>query len=215
MCSNDLGVSVDPSVLTVQKNRHSILVTQTIEGGVFSAQDFEYVLRNTRFAHDPERPLVDLYSASVAVSVTDGLFTSNVAVTTIDISVTNTPPAVFINGETTTRAVMADGEGSIPLFQPDTFVELFEDTSTIEEVLISLTNPSHIDEGVSLSPPSNLPDGITVTNNGSVIILTGPATPTEFSQALTDSALYYQYPAMESILGGDRPDFTTRSAQST
>lgn len=217
VCGNDLGLSVDPAILTVQKNRHSILVTQSAaeeeegEGGVFSAQDFEYVLRNVRFAHDPERPLVDSYSATVSVLVGDGLLTSNTAVTTIDVTVSNTPPAVFINGETTASAVMADGEGSgISLFQPDTYVELFEDTSTIEEVLIRLTNPSHVEEGIGLSPPSDLPDGITVVNNGSVVVLTGPATPTVFSRVLTDSTLYYRYPAMESILGGDRPVFTTR-----
>lgn len=201
-------MSVDPSSITIQKTRHSILISQP-PTGTFSKQDFEYLLRTIRFAHDPLRPPVEQYSAFVSVSVDDGVFRSDLAFTMISVSVTNTGPAVLIDGQTNASAVMFDGEPVITLFGSDVVLTLFEDSSTIQAVSITLTNPRDGAERIRLSP-SNIPSNINITMDGSIITLTGPASPVDFSQALTDSTIHYEYPAMESILQGDRPEFTTR-----
>jgi hypothetical protein len=202
-------VSTDPSILTIQKSRHSIRISQVVETGFFSHQDFEYLLRSIRYAHDPVRPPVERYTAFFSVSAYDGVFTSVPAVTIVDVLVVNTPPAVLINGASNASAVMADGEATIKLLDSGTIVTLFEDSTVIREVSITLTNPSHSEELIQLSP-INVPSSISVLNNGSEVVLIGPATPVEFSQALTDSTLFYQYPPMESILQGNRPHFTPR-----
>lgn len=190
-------------------SRHSIRISQVAGTGSFSQQDFQDLLRNIRFAHDPLRPSVEQYTAFVSVSVHDGVFTSTVAVTSIDVFIVNTPPAVLINGASNASAVMVDGEAVITLFRSGTIVTLFEDSAVIQQVSITLTNPSHSDERIQLSP-LNVPSTISIAGDESRIMLTGPASPVDFSQALTDSTLHYQYPPMESILGGDQPDFTTR-----
>lgn len=208
-CSNSLGVSVDTSIITIQKSRRSIRISQVAGTGSFTHQDFEYLLRNVRFAHDPLRPDVEIYTAIVSVSVHDGVFTSTTAVTSINVLVANTPPAVLIDGMSDASAVMADGQPAIALFRSGTTLTLFEDTAVVQSVSITLTNPSHSEEQIQLSP-LNVPSTITVSGDETSIVLTGPASPADFSQALTDSTLSYHYPPMESILGGERPDFTTR-----
>ena len=207
-CSGSLGASVDPSILTVQKTRHRIRISQAGTGS-FSHGDFEYLLRSIRFAHDPVRPTVEQYEAFISVSVHDGVFTSIEAVTSVDVFIVNTPPAVLIDGANEASAVMADGEVAIVLLQSGTIVTLFEDSTVIQRVSIMVTNPSHNDEEIRFSP-MNVPSNISIVSSGRSVVLNGPASPAEFSQALTDSTLYYRYPAMESILGGDRPEFTPR-----
>lgn len=205
-------MSVDPNFLTIQKTRYSILVSQAT-GGSYSKQHFEYILRSIRFAHDPTRPQVEQYTAFVTVSVFDGLFRSEPAGTRVEVFVSNFAPTVLINGQTNSTTVMRDGVPTIPLFQSGTAitrVEVLEDSLVIQSVSIILTNPSHSDEQIRLSG-SNIPETITVNmTNRDIIILTGPATPANFSQALSDSTIYYKYPPMSSILEGDRPDFSTR-----
>lgn len=200
-------MSVDASIITVQKSRHSIRISQVAETGIFSHQHFEYLLRSIRYAHDPLRPSVEQYTASVSVSVHDGVFISVMAVTSIDVFIANTPPTVLLNGARNASAAMADGEATIPLLPFG--ATLFEDSTIIQQVLITLTNPSHSAEQIRFSE-LNVPASINVTSDESSIVLTGPATPADFSQALTDSGLYYVYPPMESILSGDRPEFTPR-----
>lgn len=197
-------MSADATVLTLQKTRYSIRISQAVAGSS-SHQDFEYLLRSVRYAHDPLRPSVDQYSAYVSVSVSDGALTSLVAITTIDVFVTNTPPVVFIDGERNVSAVMLDGEMEIRL---DGVVTLFDDSTRIQQVSMTLTNPSHSDEQIRISP-ANI-TGFTVVSEPNRIVLIGPATPAEFSLVLTESTFYYEYPPMDSILMGDRPDFTTR-----
>lgn len=177
--------------------------------GSFSSQDFEYLLRLIRYAHDPERPDVDQYSAHVSVSVDDGEFRSEVAVTRIDVSVTNTPPSVFINSQTSASAVMSDGEPIIRLLPAGSMAMLLEDSDIIEEVSIALTNPSHSGEQIRMAT-TNTPASINVSAAGNTVTLQGPASPADFSQTLTESIIYYEYPPMESILQGDVPEFTTR-----
>lgn len=208
VCSNSLGVSVDPSLLTIQKTRRTIVISQTSAGSL-TKQDFEYVLRLIRFAHDPMRPNVDQYSAYVSVSVDDGEFRSEPAFTRIDVFITNMPPSILVNGQTNASAVMSDGEPVISLLPAGSMVTLFEDSTTVEEVSITLTNPGHSSEEIRISV-DNIPNSINVTADGTTIVLRGPASPVDFDQLLTESTIYYDYPPMASILQGDRPEFTTR-----
>ena len=206
-CSNALGVSVDPTIITIQKTRHSIRISQATDASV-SRQDFEYLLRSVQFAHDPERPPVDRYSVLISVTADDGSFISEIAFNRIEILVFNIGPIVLFGGLTDVTMMMADGEVEVPLLPSGTVVSLFEDTTTIQNVSITLTNPRESDE-VYISPV-NLPSTITVTSDGVKIVLRGPASPADFSQFLTDASIYYRYPPMESILRGDIPEFTTR-----
>lgn len=208
---------MDPSLLTLQKTRYSIAISQTPTGS-FSRQDFEYLLRLIRFAHDPVRPEVDQYSAQVGVSASDGEFTSELAFTTIDVSVTNLAPSVLADGLSSADLQVKDGESEVPLLPATMRVSVFEDSQVIEEVTITHTNPHHTvnpghsGEGLRIAvdsaPSSSI--NVTVGPDGHTISLRGPASPLEFSQLLTDATIYYIYPAMDSILQGDRPDFDTR-----
>ncbi len=211
ICGDDLGISVDPTIINVQKTRYNLRFSQT-SSGIFSGQDFEFLLRSVRFAHDPIRPLVDRYSASVSVTAYDETFVSRIAYTDIDVSVFNIPPMVLIDGITDVSAVMTDGEPTISLLRSGVTVTVFEDTTTVERVSITLTNPSHNDEQILISAPlpSNFPSSISISSSAGTISFTGPATPADFSQALTDVTILYRYPPMESILQGDEPIFTTR-----
>lgn len=209
VCSNTLGVSVDPSILTFQRTRHNIRISQHTSG-IYTHSNFEFLLTNIRFAHDPVRPPVDQYAAYVLVTASDGQLRSEVATTRIDVSISNVAPTVLFGGQTNTSVEMVDGQARISVLASGQLITVFEDTSVITSVSIILTNPSHSNEQITISIP-NLPAGITVINNGgSSIILAGPASPVDFSQVLTDATLYYNYPPMESILQGEVPDLTTR-----
>lgn len=209
-CGDDLGVSVDPEIVTAVKTRHSIVMSQPAAAGSVSRQDFEFLLRSVRFAHDPQRPLsVEQYSATVTVTASDGELMSEPAFTEIEVSVTNLPPSVLISSPAS--AVMSDGETSIPLFQPGTDISVFEDTTIIRNVSITLTNPRHSKEQLLIELAADTSSDISLSNSTRTnILLTGPASPSNFSQALTDARISFLYPPMESILQGDVPDFTPR-----
>ena len=208
-CGNSLGISADSGVLTIQKSRHSIVISQA-PSGTFSAHQFAYVLRDIRFAHDPVRPPVDQYSAYVSVSAYDGVFPSPLAFTRVDVFIVNIAPSVLINGQTNTGAMMFDGDIRIPIFQSDN-VLILEDSLTIQEVSITLTNPADVDERLLVSPPPTHPTNNYVTSNGATVILfTGPASPADFSQALTETTILFEYPPMQSILQAERINLEDR-----
>ena len=179
------------------------------QDGVHTFSDFEHILRNIRFVHDPVRPAPDIteYEAYVRVSASDGELDSEVATSRIVVSVTNTPPAVVFGNDTMTEIVMQDGEPLIQVIQVG--VDIVEDSDTISQVTLTLTNSVHEDEQL-YAFRGNVSSSITVTNGSRSITLRGPASRVEFIETLHNIEVYYIYPAMESILQGDEPDFTPR-----
>ena len=202
-------MSANPRILTLQRTLHSIRITQP-EAGIYGRSSFEFLLRNIRFAHDPVRPPVNEYSAYVRVIASDGQLTSEAAFTKIDVSISNFRPIIFIEGQTNVSVQMSDGQSRIELLRAGEQTTILEDTAVINSISIILVNPSHSNERISIAIP-NIPDDIEiVSTGGSSILLVGPASPMDFTLALTNAILYYDYPPMESILQGDVPDFTTR-----
>ena len=208
VCSNNLPESTNPLYLTVARSRTRIEVTQT-EDGRYGFSDFEMVLRNIHFVHDPARPPTDVteYEAFVSISANDGELTSEVAVSRIVVSISNLPPMVLLDNRTTTEVIMRDGEPVVQVLQVST--DLIEDSDTISQITLTLTNPLHPNEQIYASGGYISPL-ITIMNGSNSVTLLGPASLSEFVDALNNVQVYYNYPPMESILQGDRPDFTPR-----
>jgi len=205
-----LGVSTNPRYLSIQRTFHSISITQPA-AGTYDLSSFQFLLRNVRFAHDPVRPPVSRYSAYILVTASDSQLTSQPAMTRIDVSITNFSPAVRIEGLTSGSVEMRDGQTSVQLLRAAQQTTVLEDTAVINSVSIILTNPVDGSESISILDTSSLPAAITVIETGVSVLLIGPATPEEFTSALTSATLSYSYPAMESILQGEiPPDFTRR-----
>ena len=171
-------------------------------------------MRNIRFAHDPARPPTDIaaYEASVLVSVSDGMQTSSVATSQITVTITNLPPAILLGNDTTAEVVMRDSEPVIQVLQVG--VDIIEDSDTISHITLTLTNPVHDSEQIFAVNGGSVSPSITVTNDTNSVTLTGPASQLEFIDALNRVEISYNYPAMDSILQGDVPDFTPRLVQS-
>ena len=207
-CSNTNAVPTRSLFITITRSATRIQLFQP-QDGVHSFSDFEYVLRNIRFAHDVERPVPDIteYEAYVRVSASDGQLSSEVAVSQIVVGISNTPPMVMFGNDTTTEVVMRDGEPVIPVLQVG--ADIVEDSETISRVTLTLTNAVHETERL-YAIRGNVSSSITITNDSSSVTLQGPASLVEFIDALHNIEVYYSYPPMESILQGDVPDFTPR-----
>lgn len=205
--SFDSVASSTPGVLTVVGSGDSIRLLQTTSGDI-PTSNFEYVLRNIRFAHGPSRPDKD-YTAFIRVTANDGQFGSEVATTRIDVQVSNQAPRVEINDQNIFQVVMQDGDERIPLLPNASSISVIEDSRIINSLSIILVNPAHSDEQIMYNV-SDLPSSLTFYINGQSFILNGTATPTEYIDALASLSLEYYYPPMESILQGDIPDFTPR-----
>lgn len=175
----------------------------------YNHSHFEFLLRDIRFTHDPVRPPVDQYSAYVQVTASDRQLTSETATTRVDISVANFDPIIFIDGQTDVSVEMRDGMPVVELLRSMQPITVLEDTPTISRVSIILTNSQHSDERISISSP-NLPANIEIISTDMSILLVGPASPQDFSMALSEAVLQYHYPRMDSILQGDEPNFTPR-----
>ena len=208
-CSNTNAVPTMSHVVTITRSATRLHFFQP-QDGVHTISDFEYILRNIRFAHDLERPAPDIsqYEAYIQVSASDGEFSSEVAVSQIVVSIINTPPMVVFGNDTTTEIVMRDGEPVILALQVG--VDIVEDSETISRVTLTLTNPSHQDEQLYAIRGINVSSSISVTNDSSSVTLQGPASLVEFIDALHNIEVYYSYPPMDSILQGEVPDFTPR-----
>ena len=208
-CSNTNAVPTRSHVITITRSATRLHFFQP-QDGVHTIGDFEYILRNVRFAHDLERPAPDVseYEAYVQVSANDGQLSSEVAASQITVSIVNTPPMVVFGNDTTTEVVMRDGEPVIPALQVG--VDIVEDSETISRVTLTLTNPSHQDERLYAIRGINVSSSISITNDSSSVTLQGPASLVEFIDALHNIEVYYSYPPMDSILQGEIPDFTPR-----
>ena len=207
-CSNNSPQSTNPRYLTVTRSPTRIEVAQ-LQDGSHDFGDFEMVLRDIRFVHDPVRPPTEVteYEAFVSVSASDGELTSDIAVSRIVVSVRNLPPIVVLGNSTATEVVMQDGQPVIPVLQVG--ADIIEDSDTISQVILTLNNPFHQDERI-YSSGGYVSPSITVTNGSNSVTLSGPASLLDFVEALNNIQVLYSYPPMESILQGDVPDFTPR-----
>ena len=207
-CSNTNAVPTRSLFITVTRSATRLHFFQP-QDGVHTFSNFEYVLRNIRFAHDLERPTPDIteYEVYVRVSASDGELSSEVAVSQIVVNIVNTPPMVLFGNDTMTEVVVRDGEPVIPVLQVG--ADIIEDSETISQVTLTLSNAMHEDERL-YAIRGNVSSLITVTNDSTSITLQGPASLVEFIDALHNIEIYYSYPPMESILQGDVPDFTPR-----
>ena len=97
-CDSSLGSSADPATLTLSRNPLSILIQQS--GSVYQSSAFEELVQSIFFAYDPTRPseLVG-YQAEVAVTVNDGMFSSEPASTMVQVNVMNEAPRVLLDGQ--------------------------------------------------------------------------------------------------------------------
>ena len=208
-CSNTNAVPTMSHVVTITRSATRLHFFQP-QDGVHTISDFEYILRNIRFAHDLERPAPDIsqYEAYIQVSASDGQFSSEVATSQIVVSIINTPPMVVFGNDTITEIVMRDGEPVILALQVG--IDIVEDSETISRVTLTLTNPSHQDEQLYAIRGINVSSSISITNDSSSVTLQGPAPLVEFIDALHNIEVYYSYPPMDSILQGEVPDFTPR-----
>ena len=211
LCDGDFEpiASDDPEVITIINTRMGdrIQLLQSASGN-HPASSFEYMLRSIRFAHGTSRPAGN-YTAFIHVTASDGLLESEVASTQIDVQVLNQAPLVLLDNQTSFELFMRDGQVFLPLLQDTASISIMEDSSIISSLSIRLVNPAHSDERIRLDL-SNIPDTMTYEIDHQTLILNGPATPTEFIEAINSLSLEYHYPPMESILQGDVPDFTPR-----
>lgn len=183
---------------------------QIVNGNV-DRQVFEYLLRSIRFIYDPSRPNVQQYYSFVDVTAYDGVLTSAAATTRIAVNVINQPPRVLFNDESMVTLTVRDGEAVIPLIPAGVTVSVLEDSSELSGVSITLTNPRHSQERLTIDE-ATLPASISavISNDGSSITLSGVAFPAEYIEVLMSPDILYHYPPIGSILQGEVPDLTQR-----
>lgn len=199
-----------PDQLSILQTDSTIQLIQQVDGTV-SREIFEYLLRSVRFTFDPSRPDISQYSSLVEVTAYDGLLTSAVASTHIVVSVINQPPRVLFNGTSTVYQTVFDGEAVKPLFPTGTTVTVLEDSLQLSSVSITLSNPQHPQERLTINE-TMLPASLSafVSADGSSITLSGLATPADYVGVLMSPEILYHYPPIESILQGEVPDLTPR-----
>ena len=171
---------------------HTVLDTATYsvsitpDGGASSApiEDFQTVLRTVRYQNLAEEP-TDA-RRYIRFLVYDGLTGSAIRITTLTTRLVNDPPELDLNvhlSGTFSIVGYSEGEGAASLVNSASVSLIDHDNVTLlDHARVNITNPYDMRyEMLAVSAPS---PNISVSINGSLLYLTGPATVEEFRDAI-------------------------------
>ncbi|MCM8857219.1 MAG: retention module-containing protein, partial [Candidatus Thiodiazotropha sp.] len=169
-----LGVEVDTSVPGV--------ITVTLIGTA-SPQAYAEAIRSIGFSNANSNP--DETPRIIEVTVNDGEFDSNTAITTITVQAVNDPPAIDLDANDTTDSgndyltTFTEGGATIAIADIDTLVSDV-DNSALQSATVTLTNPHQgdvLDFGA-------LPVGLSATVSGNTIIISGEGSLVDYQSAI-------------------------------
>ncbi|MCU7885358.1 MAG: retention module-containing protein, partial [Candidatus Thiodiazotropha sp. (ex Lucinoma annulata)] len=169
-----LSVEVDTSVPGV--------ITVTLIGTA-TPQAYAEAIRSIGFSNASNNP--DETPRIIEVTVNDGEFDSNTAITTITVQAINDPPAVDLDANDTTDngndylTTFTEGGAAIAIADIDTLVSDI-DNSVLQSAKVTLTNPHQgdvLDFGV-------LPVGLSATVSGNTITISGEGSTVDYQNAI-------------------------------
>ena len=171
--------------------------------------DYQSAIAQIEYNNTSSNP--DTTPRSVTVVVNDGETDSNTATTTINITPSNDPPTLDLDGNDSSGAsgndyttTFSEGGSAVAIGDADVTITDADDTN-IESATITLTNRPDGDSIESLSVNGTLPGGITASAYNSAtgeITLTGTATLADYQSAIAQ---------IEYNNTSSNPDTTARS----
>jgi hypothetical protein len=169
-----LSVEVDssvPGVITV------------LLSGTATPQVYAEAIRNIGFNNSTENP--DETPRIVEVTVNDGEFDSNTAVTTITVQAVNDPSVVDLDSNDSTNsgygylASFTEGDAAISIADTDVSVTDV-DNETLQSATVTLTNPQADD----VMAFGDMPAGLSAVIDGYTITISGEGTLAEYQGAI-------------------------------
>ncbi len=169
-----LNVEVDssvPGVITV------------LLSGTATPQVYAQAIRDIGFINTTENP--DETPRIIEVTVNDGEFDSNTAVTTITVQAVNDPPVVDLDSNDSTDSgydyltTFTEGDAAISIADLDASVSDV-DNETLQSATVTLTNPQSGD----VLAVGNMPAGLSAVVDGHTITISGEASLADYQSAI-------------------------------
>ncbi|MCU7878914.1 MAG: retention module-containing protein [Candidatus Thiodiazotropha sp. (ex Lucinoma borealis)] len=169
-----LGVEVDSSVPGV--------ITVTLIGTA-TPQAYAEAIRSIGISNASEDP--DTTPRVIEVTVNDGEFDSNTAISTITVQAINDPPVVDLDTDDTTDdgydylTTFTEGDAAIAIIDIDPSVSDVDD-QVLQSALVTLTNPQAgdiLDFGI-------MPSGLTAVITGNSIAISGEGSQVDYQNAI-------------------------------
>ncbi|MCU7943932.1 MAG: retention module-containing protein, partial [Candidatus Thiodiazotropha sp. (ex Cardiolucina cf. quadrata)] len=169
-----LNVEVDssvPGVITV------------LLSGTATPQVYAQAIRNIGFINTTDNP--DETPRIIEVTVNDGEFDSNTAVTTITVQAVNDPPVIDLDSNDSTDSgydyltTFTEGEAAISIADFDAAVSDVDD-ETLQSATVTLTNPQSGD----VLAFGNMPAGLSAVVDGHTITISGEASLADYQSAI-------------------------------
>ncbi|MCU7880520.1 MAG: retention module-containing protein [Candidatus Thiodiazotropha sp. (ex Lucinoma aequizonata)] len=181
-----VGDQLDVSTITglsveVDTNVPGVITVTLI--GTATPQAYAEGIRSIGFSNDSSNP--DETPRIIEVTVNDGEFDSNTAITTITVQAINDPPAVDLDANDTTDngndylTTFTEGGAAIAIADIDTLV-LDIDNSVLQSAKVTLTNPHQED----LLDFGALSIGLSATVSGNTITISGEGSTVEYQNAI-------------------------------
>ena len=144
--------------------------------------EYEQALRTLEYQNSAEEP--NITSRDVLFDVSDNLGFSAPVVTTIMMQLVNDPPELDLNAnlsDTYTFVSYTEGQGAVSIVDPS--VELIDqDNTTLAFVMVTILHAPDEESEILAASLSSI--NITVSFNGSKLLLEGPATLQEFEDVI-------------------------------
>ncbi|MFC1388691.1 MAG: retention module-containing protein, partial [gamma proteobacterium symbiont of Clathrolucina costata] len=169
-----LNVEVDssvPGVITV------------LLSGTATPQVYAQAIRDIGFINTTDNP--DETPRIIEVTVNDGEFDSNTAVTTITVQAVNDPPVIDLDSNDSTDSgydyltTFTEGESAISIADFDAAVSDVDD-ETLQSATVTLTNPQSGD----VLAFGNMPAGLSAVVDGHTITISGEASLADYQSAI-------------------------------
>ena len=148
-----------------------------------SNQLFSHILQSLQFLTDPVRPLSPLSTSNISIRTYDGRFYSYSPQSIVNLNFINIPPVLSILQLFTPTLEESDSP-SISIFSRDDPPRLYDDSGSLQRIIISLTNQPDGDNEI-LQLINYKSQNVTVSYDTGTLILEGPATIQEFISLLT------------------------------
>ncbi|MEW8506355.1 MAG: retention module-containing protein, partial [Candidatus Thiodiazotropha sp.] len=172
---SSLSAAVDSSVPGV--------ITVFLSGSA-APQVYAEAIRNIGFINSSDNP--DETPRIIEVTVNDGDFDSNTAVTTITVQAVNDPPVVDLDNDDSTDTgydyltTFTEGDAAISIADMDVSASDVDDES-LQSATITLTNPQSDD----VLAYGDMPAGLSASINGNTITISGEGSMADYQTAIS------------------------------
>ncbi|MEW8028376.1 MAG: retention module-containing protein, partial [Candidatus Thiodiazotropha sp.] len=158
-------------------------VITVLLSGTATPQVYAQAIRDIGFINTTENP--DETPRIIEVTVNDGEFDSNTAITTITVQAVNDPPVVDLDNNDSTDngydylTTFTEGDAAISIADTDASVSDV-DSEMLQSATVVLTNPQSGD----ILSYGDMPAGLSAVLNGSTITITGEGSLADYQSAI-------------------------------